>query len=628
MKVEVSLSLNTNENFSYEYRGNPDLIRNGKRVVVPVWNRLTTGWVVNCDSNYNGKVKPILGIVDDEYIPDEKYLKFVLEISNRFLISQGKILDLSLSPAMRSVSNMYIKHEDIDISVFKKSFKDLDRISGNGVLNVFYKIKGGKKWNGTLPRQNRSGMLCEREHKVFISYNRIDLYNTLWEEEKKKGKTPVLLIPNSLSKIKYEKMIPELKIYNSNLKYKEREDIWQSIRVGKSVFVGGGEAVIFLPIADHGTIIIEKSGSFFYDKNISSGIDLREAARIKADILGVPVIEGNGNMTSYYYYNRDKLDIKDERDGKYKPISVKKLNPGTKIPPSQVIDTIIDDFTEGNRVLVVVSKKESSRFLFCSECNGVFKCPSCRGSVAVVKNREISCKSCSFSDSSFPKCSKCNSELKIVEDISVNSLKNNLKKMSGENSVKYLEKKSPKDFLTILKRDEKNNIVILTPSEVNCIPEKSFDSVIFIKPESFFDLNDYNGSEQIFSFLNGLRDIISTKGKIVVYSVFDFHYSLKNINDEEKFLERELKYRDFFFLPPFYDIFGIELSERDLRKLAEKMRSIHIRFHKELNIRKIYLLSRSKIRGFYRGILHVHSGSEELLKSGIMKIKGTKVKSI
>jgi len=106
------------------------------------------------------------------------------------------------------------------------------------------------------------------------------------------------------------------------------------------------------------------------------------------------------------------------------------------------------------------------------------------------------------------------------------------------------------------------------------------------------------------------------------------HYSLKKINDEKEYMERELKYREFFFLPPYFDVFNIELSDRDLRKLAKKMREIYSEFGDILNIKKNYLVSRFKIRGFYKGTIQIHSDQEKMEKSGILKINGLRIKAI
>ena len=630
MRVEVALSLNTNANFSYEWTGDPDSIKEGIRVIVPVWNRVTTGWIVNTRSEYQGRVKYILGIIKDEYIPDEKYLKFVNEISRTFMISAGKILDASLSPGMRSLTNVYFNSDDGELPFYKRSAKELEKVSKSGAVEFFYKIKGNEIQESQNKTEDRIYEESVPGHLIYLNYYRNDFYKKIWLNEKTAGRTPLILLPNNLSMERYKSGISDLQIYNSRIKTGERERLWKLARGNNPIFIGGGESALFLPIKQPGPIIIEKPGSFFYDKNISSGIDLRKAARIKAGIMGVDLIEGNSCPTSFQHYNRESLKIMDERKNEVLPVLVKKLNPGTRIPPDQVTDTIINNFIKGDRVLVIVSKKGSLKFLFCGECKSIYKCPLCGGSVKISSDNSINCMSCSYSHEKPETCEKCNSELKVIEDISVRSLKKKLVDRAGETSVISFETKLPNDYEAILKRPEtgEKNIVILTPAEVNSIPENSFDSIVFLKPESFFDLNNYKGGEQIFSFIKGLRETLSPEGKIDVYSVFHFHYSLKNINDEVQYLVRELKYREFFLLPPYCDVFNLEMSDRDIRKLAGKMRDIFNEFRDLLNIKRINLLSRSQIRGFYKGSIQIHTEQEKVINSGILNLKNLKVKGL
>ncbi len=423
LKVEVALSLNTTANFSYEWIGDPDSIKEGIRVIVPVWNRVTTGWIVNTNSEYQGRVKPIFGIIKDEYIPDEKYLRFVNEISRTFMISAGKILDASLSPGMRSLANVYFNSDDRDLNFYKRPAKELEKISKSGAVEFFYKIRENEMQGSQNKTEDLIYEKCVPGHLIYLNYYRNDFYKKIWLKEKASGRTPIILLPNNLSMERYKSGISDLQIYNSRIKTGERERLWKLTRGTNPIFIGGGESALFLPVKQPGPIIIEKPGSFFYDKNISSGIDLRKAARIKARIMGVDLIEGNSCPTSFQHYHRESLKIMDDRKSDVMPVSVKKLNPGTRIPPEQVTDTIISNFIKGDRVLVIVSKKGSLKFLFCGKCKTIYKCPLCGGSVKISSDNSINCMACSYTHEKPETCEKCSSELKVIEDISVRSLK-------------------------------------------------------------------------------------------------------------------------------------------------------------------------------------------------------------
>jgi len=629
LKVEVALSLNTSENFSYELKGDVSSVYKGMRVIVPVWNRLASGWIINTESEYKGKVKPVLGVVEDEYIPDEKYLRFITEISDTFMISAGKLLDSSLSPAMRSKGGLFCGSEEGDFQVFRKSVNELTKLGCGSTLKLFYKKKGLEENRQSESTPGKSEIPITSGKSIYLNNYRKDHYNKIWSREKSWGRTPIIVLPNNLSMERYEHELNDLQIYNSNVKAGTREKLWTMARSGESLFIGGGESVLFLPVSNPGTVIIEKPGSFFYGRNIASGIDLRKAARIKSRIMGVDLIEGSNSLTSYHYFSRDFFKIDDKRTDSDESISVKKLDPGIKIPPEQVIESIIKHFIKGERILVIVSRKGSKKFLFCPECKALYKCPSCGGSASISSNAEIICPSCSFSTSDVTECSKCGSGFKVIEDLSVNSLKKRLAEKAGSQYLFSFESEKKVNVSNLERPDSsEKSIVILTPSEAGSIPEQAFDHAVIIKPESFFDLNNYNGGEQMYLFVRGLREVLIPNGKVDVYSVFHFHYSLKKINEEKQFLDRELKYRELFQLPPYFEVFYLKLSDRSLRGLGKKMRDVLCDFSDFFSIKRSYLISRSRIRGFYQGSIQIHSERGKLSDSGINKVNGIKIKGI
>ena len=236
MRVEVALSLNTNANFSYEWTGDPNSIKEGIRVIVPVWNRVTTGWIVNTRSEYQGRVKYILGIIKDEYIPDEKYLKFVNEISRTFMISAGKILDASLSPGMRSLTNVYFNSDDGELPFYKRSAKELEKVSKSGAVEFFYKIKGNEIQESQNKTEDRIYEESVPGHLIYLNYYRNDFYKKIWLNEKTAGRTPLILLPNNLSMERYKSGISDLQIYNSRIKTRERERLWKSAGGNNPIF--------------------------------------------------------------------------------------------------------------------------------------------------------------------------------------------------------------------------------------------------------------------------------------------------------------------------------------------------------------------------------------------------------
>ena len=277
---------------------------------------------------------------------------------------------------------------------------------------------------------------------------------------------------------------------------------------------------------------------------------------------------------------------------------------------------------------MILNKKESVNFLFCEKCKKIQRCPSssCEGLIDVeVEGEEafhIKCRRCGLEKEAHNHCPKCGESLSLNEDISIASVKKFVKTRVVETGITSLSAEGLKqDHLhSVLKRVGESKVVIATPVIVNPFFNNIFDVIIYLRPESFFNLEEYDAAEKVFSLVSEFRELVKPGGRIDIFSTFHFHYSLKLINDEAGFFDRELKYREWFHLPPFFNVYHIEVRGKELRKLAAEMREIFMKFKEPLKIKRIYLANRQPSRGMYKykGILEAHAQPEVILESGLL----------
>jgi primosomal protein N' len=307
------------------------------------------------------------------------------------------------------------------------------------------------------------------------------------------------------------------------------------------------------------------------------------------------------------------------------PVEVRMIKSRTRGIPEDFMELVSSYFIENKKILVILNKKESVNFLFCEKCKKIQRC-SCEGLIDVEAEEEkyhIKCRRCGLEKESHNNCPKCGESLSLIEDISISSVKKIIKNRVIETGITTLSSEGlKKDHLhSVLKRVGESKIVIATPVIVNPFFNNMFDVVIYLRPESFFNLEEYDAAEKIFSLVSEFRELVKTGGTIDIFSTFHFHYSLKLINDEAGFFDRELKYREWFHLPPFFNVYHIEVRGKELRKLAAEMRGIYQKFKESLKIKRIYLASRQPSRGMYKfkGILEAHSQPEVILESGLLR---------
>ena len=139
MLVQVSIAKNVFGKLTYNYKGDPEDVKPGTRVVVPVGKRIETGWVFERNSDYRGKVRDIFGVVEDRYFPDKNHLGFAEPVSGIYFCSPGMILEYSLSPKRRPVNSLFCLSHEKAVNLKKFSFEELLEISSDEPVRFFYK---------------------------------------------------------------------------------------------------------------------------------------------------------------------------------------------------------------------------------------------------------------------------------------------------------------------------------------------------------------------------------------------------------------------------------------------------------------------------------------------------------
>jgi primosomal protein N' len=638
MIIQVSPSLNIFETLSYHYTGDPALLKPGLRVVIPLANRITTGWVTDTHSHYKGKVKDILGVVKDGYLPDKHFLAFVKAVSGIYFTSMGMLLDAALSPSQKPITSLYFENKEKQGKIEKLSHYSIDelqRLSTDGAIETFYKSRDAGPAVSCCPGTgseftagvNRHNFAHETpENRFLIGYHRETRYREIIHDCLNHGKSVLITVPDNLTaaylaeKLEQGAMNASIDLYNSEVKPKDRETLWRDyVLANKTGVVVGGQSAVLLPIANLGAVICERSGSAAYSRTYFSKYNIRLLSELRAFHYNVSLMEGFSTHTVRSFHSRSQIFIEDQREEKIQA-EVRMVRGGSRGIPADFVQLLNNYFLENKKVLVVLNKKESFNFLYCGKCKKVLRCPSCDRAIEVDGDSNIKCLHCAQEETAFTTCNRCGEPLALVEDISVASLKKALKQQVVETGIMTLSAEGLKDehMYSLMKRIEDSKIIISTPVILNPLFNNRFDAVIYMRPESYFNIEEYDAAEKIFSMAAELRELVKKGGSLDIFSTFHFHYSLKLINDEEGFFGRELKYREWFHLPPFVNVYHIEIKDKSLRKLGKEMRKIYTKFKDSLTIKRIYLKDRQAIRGLYKGVIEAHTQPEAILESELL----------
>jgi primosomal protein N' len=631
--VQVSPSLNIFDTLTYNYTGEPAFLKPGLRVVVPVGSRLTTGWITDTRSQYRGRVKDIIAVIGDDYVPDGRFMAFVNAVSNLYFTSMGTLLDASLPPKKKSIGGLYFENKESGKieKLNKYSFNELRQLSGGRAIPCFYGAKNrAAVFPGPVVRE--PGPSAAPGHRFLVSLQRESYYREIIAECLGRGKSVLMTVPDSLTaaflkeKLESPEIGGDIDIYNSEVKPKDRGALWEEYAIkGKTGVVVGGQSAVLLPIGNLGLIISDCAGSPVYKRSFFSPYNVNVLSRLRASHFNIPLVEGFSTRTIYVYAHRDHSNIliEDKREQEEKAclsVDVRMIKSKTRGIPEDFLELLNTYFPENKKILVVLNRKESVNFLFCDKCKKMRRCPSCGGYIDVDDQFNIKCRRCGRKIESHTHCPECSEPLNLAEDLSIASVKKLIKGRVVETGIMSLSSEGLKKehIHSVLKRIHTSKIVIATPVIVNPFFNNIFDAVIYLRPESLFNLDEYDAAEKIFSMVSRFKEMVKSIGSIDIFSTFHFHYSLKLINDEQGFFDREMKYRKWFHLPPFCNVYHIEVKGRHLRELAAEMRGIYVKFKEPLKIKRAYLSTRQPVRGAYKGVLEAHALPGAIIESGLL----------
>jgi len=106
LKISVSLAYNVFEPLTYHVSAEAPAVKIGMRVLVPLGKKIVSGWVLGLDSSYPGKLKNIIGIIDDPFCPDERFLEFIRRSAIAYFASAGVLLDHALPASKKNLKKL------------------------------------------------------------------------------------------------------------------------------------------------------------------------------------------------------------------------------------------------------------------------------------------------------------------------------------------------------------------------------------------------------------------------------------------------------------------------------------------------------------------------------------------
>ncbi len=524
-------------------------IKPGQLVEIPFRNRNIYGVVFDVKNSTDQPkhiLKPVTKIVNSTPLFSQKQIKFYqffVEHNFSSLNFLNQITPLPLKRATKELKNQKTKRQI-------KKF-ELKKISDDILKNKQFIFK----------------------HTYFSE--KISLIKKTIDTSNKQ----VLII--SPTKLHLEKMYSYLlNFYKENdisiitghthLNKTEHNQIWQNIQQGKIKIILGTKTAIFYPLNKIGSIIVDE-----IENENHNQIDINPRFEFLPNVLELSKINNcQLILTSYsppanLYYLAQEKKIKLLETKNKITTEIKTLEMATKYFENQIHfnteEYINQTLEKKGKILFLINKKGYSKSLYCSDCGYIFKCPDCQAILSYSKEKNaLYCYHCQQEHSLALKCPSCQSTNLKFKGIGSNQLLSKIKQGLPKHQAILIDK----DHQDNLKQIKKHNIVVATRLIINYLKAKDFDLIILPLADQFLNTN-FDAQEKFYQFCAKLVSFQPNKIILQILNelpIYDYIQKQKYF----KLITEEIKSRQLFHYPPFYEILKITIKDKNQKELDKK----------------------------------------------------------
>jgi len=425
----------------------PDDINNlkiGSRVLVPVNKSFVEGYAINLSEKIEipiEKVKPIMRVLDDFTVFDEKLLNLAIWMRDYYkcnlseslqciipsgikngikkvkkvTLNKGYLDDASITPRQFEILNYLKDNGTVLLSDLVKdlniSYSTVNSLARKGIICVYYdevnrlKMSDYKKTDKLIPTKEQEFVINEVKHSigrnVFEKYllfgvtgsGKTEVYLQLIEKCIEEGKESIVLVPEiSLTPQTIERFISRfgnlVAVLHSGLSDGERFDEWRRIKNGEVKVVVGVRNAIFAPFSNIGLIIIDEEHENTYKQSdFKPKYNVKEVAEKRCEIEKAVLLLGSATPQIESYYkalrNEYKLLKLKERIGLELPevdvvnMSRELADGNNSIFSRKLYKEIRENLMKGEQTILFLNRRGYSSFVMCRDCGYVPECPNC-----------------------------------------------------------------------------------------------------------------------------------------------------------------------------------------------------------------------------------------------------------
>jgi primosomal protein N' (replication factor Y) (superfamily II helicase) len=404
--------------------------------------------------------------------------------------------------------------------------------------------------------------------------------------------------------------VERVALYHSELRPRERVDVWRRAASGELDVIVGTRSAVFLPLVRPGLIVVDEEQDGAYKQDESPRYHARDVALVRAQRLGITAVLSSATPSLESYARAERGDcslLRLTHRVDRRPLASVRLadlrrrpkprdGSGSKHLTPPLLDAMARTLERGEQGILFLNRRGHSTYLQCKGCGGVARCASCDVPLTVhAEDASLRCHYCNATRKLDPACPACGAADLWFGGVGIQKIEREVARLFPAARLARLDLDSVRrrgSAAAILNSFREGQIDFLLGTQMVA---KGFDFpgvtlVGVIVADLQLYLPDFRAAERTFQLLTqvaGRAGRGAQPGEVIMQSYDPDHPALRaaSAQDFGVFYAREARERQELAYPPFGYLVEIEISGTGearvqragalaKRALAESARSI------------------------------------------------------
>ena len=385
-------------------------------------------------------------------------------------------------------------------------------------------------------------------------------------------------------------------VIHSAMSESERMESWLGIRSGKYPIVIGPRSALFAPIPNLGCIIVDEEHDGSYKQNDPSPrFHGRDAAIMRAKILGIPILLGSASPSLESYRNaeagRYRLHRLTRRPGNAVLPTIRVVDMRTERVQGEMgqfslatIQAVRETLDRKEQAIVFLNRRGYAIQLACEECGEIATCRNCKIALTYHKSsKRLQCHYCGHSERGWVDCPKCQSHKLTLSGSGTQKIEEQLPVLFPKARVARLDSDSAggRDKAhAIIGRIASGecNLLVGTQMVTKGLDLPAVTLVAVLSADQSLNMPDFRASERTFARLvqvAGRSGRADRPGLVLIQTYNPTAAVIENAaaQDFESFYRMEIASRESLRYPPFSRLVRIVFEDPQEKRVIDSGRS-------------------------------------------------------